>query len=230
VVICIVVEKDAIPRRDGVPRPRRIADRFDTPCRTPPKAMHGRPHATDHDVTGPGARVTAAQTTAARTVDGGRGTAGEPQGLGGGIAAAQNLGELHPVGGGDPIPLLKPKLLVGRRESSDIVLRFPNVSGTHCELWLESGAWHVRDLKSSNGTKVNGERVMEQRLSPGDRLSVGRHHFEVHYEPAKVGGATTLLEDEAQIDIFGRSLLDSAGLERKRPSGPSSASHGRPRR
>jgi len=41
-------------------------------------------------------------------------------------------GELIPQGGGDPIPLLKPLLTVGRRESADIVLRFPNVSGTHC--------------------------------------------------------------------------------------------------
>ena len=54
-------------------------------------------------------------------------------------------GELQPVGGGDPIPLLKPSLVVGRRESSDIVLRFPNVSGTHCELSLVDGDWFVKD-------------------------------------------------------------------------------------
>jgi adenylate cyclase len=41
-------------------------------------------------------------------------------------------GELVPVGGGDNIPLLKPNLIVGRRESCDIVLRFANVSGQHC--------------------------------------------------------------------------------------------------
>ena len=40
------------------------------------------------------------------------------------------LGELLPLGGGDPIPLLKQQLLVGRRESCDIVLRFANVSRT----------------------------------------------------------------------------------------------------
>ncbi len=36
-----------------------------------------------------------------------------------------NYGELVPDGGGDPIPLLREKLTVGRRESCDIVLRFP---------------------------------------------------------------------------------------------------------
>ena len=47
------------------------------------------------------------------------------------------LGELVPVGGGDPIPLIKEKLLVGRRESCDIVLRFANVSAHHCQLTFE---------------------------------------------------------------------------------------------
>ena len=67
-------------------------------------------------------------------------------------------GELLPVGGGDPIPLLKKSLLVGRRESCDIVLRFSNVSAHHCQLTVTGGYWHVRDLNSRNGVKVNGCR------------------------------------------------------------------------
>ena len=43
----------------------------------------------------------------------------------------QHFGELVPVGGGDPIPLLKKTLLVGRRETCDVVLRFANVSSNH---------------------------------------------------------------------------------------------------
>ena len=79
-------------------------------------------------------------------------------------------GELIPVGGGDPIPLLKKNLLVGRRESCDIVLRFPNVSAHHCQLHVNGGYWYVKDLKSRNGVKVNGTRVTEKRLDPGDEL------------------------------------------------------------
>ena len=93
-------------------------------------------------------------------------------------------GELLPLGGGDPIPLLKPALKIGRRESADIVLRFPNVSGIHCEMTLTDGYWTVTDLRSSNGTKVNGTRVTEQRLQPGDKLTVAKHTFEIAYEPA----------------------------------------------
>lgn len=122
-------------------------------------------------------------------------------------------GELHPLGGGDPIPLLKPTLVVGRRESCDIVLRFPNVSGTHCELTLVDGYWHVRDLGSRNGIKVNGERVTDRRLIPDDKLSVARHDFEVRYDPAALGATKTVFEVSDRRDVFAKSLLEAAGLE-----------------
>jgi adenylate cyclase len=143
------------------------------------------------------------------------------------------FGELLPVGGGDPIPLMKSFLVVGRRESSDIVLRFPNVSGSHCELTLVDGHWHVKDLGSSNGTKVNGSRVVEQRLEPGDKLSVARHEFEVSYEPARLGASPLPAEPQSpQQDFFGRSLLERAGLMGRKPAESrhgQSASRSRPR-
>jgi pSer/pThr/pTyr-binding forkhead associated (FHA) protein len=127
-------------------------------------------------------------------------------------------GELQPVGGGDPIPLLKTVLMIGRRESADIVLRFPNVSGHHCELTIVDGYWHVKDLGSSNGTKVNGSRVTEQRIAPGDKLSIARHDYEVSYDPTSLGATELQAETTAQESIFSRSLLESAGLESRRPA------------
>ncbi|MFM7249322.1 MAG: FHA domain-containing protein [Planctomycetaceae bacterium] len=138
-------------------------------------------------------------------------------------------GELIPMGGGDPIPLLKPALVVGRRESSDIVLRFPNVSGSHCELSLVDGYWYVKDLASSNGTKVNGVRVSEKRLDPGDKLSVARNHYEIAYEPAKLGAVSAPTESHS-LNPWGKSLLEAAGLEaRRRSAPPASGSRPSPR-
>lgn len=125
-------------------------------------------------------------------------------------------GELVPQGGGDPIPLLKPSLLVGRRESCDVVLRFPNVSSRHCELTLTDGHWYVKDLGSSNGTKVNGTRVGERRLEPGDMLSFAKHTFEVCYEPARLGATATPPSRSASDGILSRSLLEAAGLESRK--------------
>ena len=125
-------------------------------------------------------------------------------------------GDLMPVGGGDPIPLLKKSLLVGRRESCDIVLRFSNVSAHHCQMTVNGGYWYVRDLQSRNGVKVNGIRVTDKRLDPGDILSVAKHKYEVCYSPADLGAVGPPPNDTAENDIFKKSLLERAGLDQKR--------------
>lgn len=125
------------------------------------------------------------------------------------------FGELVPVGGGDRIPLLKDKLLVGRRESCDIVLRFANVSAHHCQLMVEGGYWFVKDLNSRNGTKVNGRRVIRKRIDPGDTVAIAKHTYELEYSPLDLGATgPPPADDEALSEVMGRSLLDRAGLER----------------
>lgn len=127
-------------------------------------------------------------------------------------------GQLIPLGGGDPIPLLKKRVLVGRRESCDIVLRFSNVSAQHCELFVVSGYWYVRDLNSTNGVKVNGGRVRERRLDPGCILSIAKHQYEVRYSPVELGAVGPPPPEVLETDIFSRSLLERAGLTRTKPS------------
>jgi adenylate cyclase len=117
------------------------------------------------------------------------------------------LGELIPCGGGDPIPLLKPTLLIGRRSTCDVSLRFPNVSSHHCELELVNGYWSVRDLGSTNGIKVNGVRCDQKWLMPGDVLAVAKHRYEIVYEPD-----TTAPPPEEDADPFAQGLLEKAGL------------------
>ncbi len=125
-------------------------------------------------------------------------------------------GELHPIGGGDPIPLLKRNLLVGRRESCDIVLRFSNVSAQHCELNVNDGFWYVRDLNSRNGVKVNGNRVTEKRIDPGDVLWIAKHGYELKYSPVDLGAVGPPPPDVPEAVIFSQSLLERAGLEGRR--------------
>jgi adenylate cyclase len=125
-------------------------------------------------------------------------------------------GELIPYGGGDPIPLVKPQLLLGRRESCDIVLRFGNVSAHHCEMTVEHGYWFIRDLNSQNGTKVNGLRVTaKKRIDPGDRLAIAKHTYEVRYSPTDLGAEGPPPDETALGEILSQSLMKSAGLERR---------------
>jgi adenylate cyclase len=136
-------------------------------------------------------------------------------------------GELIPLGGGDPIPLLKKNLMVGRRESCDIVLRFSNVSAHHCQLVCNGGYWYVKDLKSRNGVKVNGVRVTEKRLDPGDELAIAKHRYDVRYSPYDLG-AVGPPPDEGANDVMKQSLLERAGLEfnkGKKSNGQAEKSH-----
>ena len=125
----------------------------------------------------------------------------------------QPNGELVPVGGGDSIPLVREVLTIGRRDSCDIPLRFPNISGLHCELTYRNGYWYIRDLNSTNGVKVNGMRIQEKLLHPGDEVAIAKRRFTIQYElPADRRG----LEEVVEEDLMSQSLLEKAGLQRLR--------------
>ncbi len=64
---------------------------------------------------------------------------------------------------------------IGRHESNDIQLPSRAVSNFHAEILKEDGALVIRDLGSTNGTRVNGERVDRSPVSPGDSIRIGNH-------------------------------------------------------
>jgi adenylate cyclase len=120
-------------------------------------------------------------------------------------------GQLIPQGGGDVIPLVREILSMGRRESCDICLRFPNVSGLHCELAFRQGHWILRDLNSTNGVKVNGSRVTKKVLHPGDTITIAKRTFTIQYTPTMGKKALEeILEDNE--DLIDQPLLEKAGL------------------
>ena len=64
-------------------------------------------------------------------------------------------------------------VVIGRLPECDIVLTDPNVSRRHAEIRrLGDRSWSA-DLGSTNGTRVNGVPVREQRLASGDEITVG---------------------------------------------------------
>ncbi|MFO0944523.1 MAG: FHA domain-containing protein [Planctomycetota bacterium] len=125
-------------------------------------------------------------------------------------------GQLIPVGGGDPIPLLKKKIVIGRRPDCDICLPFPNVSGHHCELRFIEGMWLIKDLGSSNGVKVNSEKVTKKRLMPGDQVTIARHHpYRIEYNVEGAGPTVDRRESgKDDSNVFTKSLLERAGLKK----------------
>jgi hypothetical protein len=71
------------------------------------------------------------------------------------------------------------ELLVGRHSNCDVVLSHPGVSRRHARLLFRDGSWVLQDLASTNGTRVNGERVGRCVLRPGDRLILGEEHLTI---------------------------------------------------
>ena len=85
---------------------------------------------------------------------------------------------------GDRYPLLAALTILGRDNSADVILDDPGISRQHTEIRVTSDGPHlvtsIRDLGSTNGTFVNGDRITRQRLADGDRINVGRTALTFH--------------------------------------------------
>jgi hypothetical protein len=79
---------------------------------------------------------------------------------------------------GERYPLMGAITILGRDDSADIILDDPGISRRHSELRVTTDGPHfvttIRDLGSTNGTFLNGERITSEHLEDGDRVTVGR--------------------------------------------------------
>jgi pSer/pThr/pTyr-binding forkhead associated (FHA) protein len=82
---------------------------------------------------------------------------------------------------GQAIPVSGKKFFIGRAEDCHLRPNSDLISRHHCVLLVEEGYIGLRDFGSKNGTFVNDDRIIgERELKPGDRLTIGPLHFEVH--------------------------------------------------
>lgn len=96
------------------------------------------------------------------------------------------LAQLIPLDGAPPIELTGDITLVGRKPGlCDLVLDRGSVSKMHCLIVKTDGLLFIRDLGSTNGTKVNGQKVTRGALLPGDELAFASSKFRVHLGPGK---------------------------------------------
>ncbi len=96
---------------------------------------------------------------------------------------------------------LQERVRIGRDEDNDIVVDDLGVSRRHAELRWAGGLLEIHDLKSVNGTFVNGRRVSSAPLAEGDLVEIGRHDFRF------VGGELEEYVDQGLITFSARDLV-----------------------
>ena len=69
---------------------------------------------------------------------------------------------------GDVLPVGDAVMRIGRKSGNDLVLADEKTSGVHCEIAPEDGRFVLKDLGSTNGTFLDGKKVSELVLTPGD--------------------------------------------------------------
>jgi pSer/pThr/pTyr-binding forkhead associated (FHA) protein len=116
-----------------------------------------------------------------------------------------------PMDGGAPVEVVKEMILVGRGEECDLRLDHKSVSKMHCVVVKTDGLLVLRDLGSTNGTRVNGTRVRRAALLPNDRVSFANFHYRVLF------GAPLLEAEEANHT----QRLQADDLEKALPKEPS---------
>jgi pSer/pThr/pTyr-binding forkhead associated (FHA) protein len=97
------------------------------------------------------------------------------------------IASLIPLDGSSPIYIVRDVTVVGRKHGlCDLVLEHESISKMHCVIARTDGLLFFRDLGSTNGTRVNGQRVVRGALLPNDELSFAALKFRVHLGPGEI--------------------------------------------
>jgi pSer/pThr/pTyr-binding forkhead associated (FHA) protein len=102
--------------------------------------------------------------------------------------------------GGEPVELVKDLTLLGRKEDCDLRLDHKSVSKLHCVILKTEGLLLVRDLGSTNSTRVNGQRIRRAALLPSDQLTIANFKFKVQFGDAPAPGGIDS-EHTQQLDV-----------------------------
>jgi pSer/pThr/pTyr-binding forkhead associated (FHA) protein len=106
---------------------------------------------------------------------------------------------LKVVGGkndGREITIAVPRFIIGRGDTAHLRPASDLVSREHCEILVGDGSVVINDLKSRNGTFVNGKQLTESHVSKsGDSLRIGRLQFEIVIDPVKASAKKPKVEN-----------------------------------
>ena len=116
-------------------------------------------------------------------------------------------------------------LTIGRRDANNIVIENLAVSGFHAKIDSIDKGFLLTDLKSKNGTFVNGQLVASHWLGHGDTVNIGKHTLVFSYEEGEErvssGGSmdkTMVMDTDKYRDMLSKSSTNVAGQARQSES------------
>ncbi len=142
-----------------------------------------------------------------------------------GVKTGPSAGKDFVVGEGE-------SLVMGRGMNCQVYLDDSLLSRSHCRVREEEGFFYVEDLKSTNGTQLNGSPVMRSSLEIGDEIQIGETRIRIETTPdttvaaetplnpyyAKLGSAIEQMSDatslEGVLEAFAHVAIDQTGAER----------------
>ncbi len=136
---------------------------------------------------------------------------------------------LHGSNAGKIVTIREPQFCIGRSEECNLRINSDAISRRHCTITVSESGIRIRDLKSRNGTHVNGKRIeAEHPVQIGDQLRVGPLEFLVtSVEPKKGAPANTaaasvnrprgIKSDEEMADMVSDWLEEADGADQRQP-------------
>jgi pSer/pThr/pTyr-binding forkhead associated (FHA) protein len=92
------------------------------------------------------------------------------------------IGGLTAIYQGERTPVNKEKFIIGRgRQTSDLMIKDPNVSRQHAMVEYQNGVFYMVDLGSTNGVEWNGQRVSRKAITEGDVFKICDHEVVFTY-------------------------------------------------
>jgi pSer/pThr/pTyr-binding forkhead associated (FHA) protein len=109
---------------------------------------------------------------------------------------------------GRVIPIAVSPFMIGRHPTCELRPSSRLVSNRHCSIWQRAGTAIIQDFKSTNGTLVNGERVVHEReLHNGDELRIGPLTFAVRIEASTAVDEHTPIPRDRSLSVEDAAAL-----------------------
>lgn len=109
--------------------------------------------------------------------------------------------EIHTPDGRRQVPIGDQPVTIGRHPENAVIITDPVASRRHCVVDKTPQGWRVRDLNSSNGTRLNGLVIEQSRLLPGDIVSIGATRIVLVVPAMKGAGRPAPVGDDDGPDL-----------------------------